>query len=394
MFHFKKSLFLLFSLNYVFSKKFIVQTETEKINTLEYDLFSYNENKNILKEITIGDMHIFITEYPEFPYNLYTDYHPLISSIEEDHIITTSAPFNTQNNIFLKNFQENAEKSYYLQENPIWNLDRIDQRSNSLDERYFYPTSSAENVNVFVIDTGIFIEHPEFNDNHVKPVWGYNGADKVNTDCNGHGTHVAGTISSKTYGVVKNTNLFAVKVLDCEGRGTFSGVLGGLEYTFNTHKNNKKPSVVNMSLGGRKSSTLNRAVAQLTKNGIHVVAAAGNSNIDACEASPASEESVITVGATTEQNTLAGFSNWGNCVDILAPGTNIKSTLPNNKFGSLQGTSMSSPHVAGVCALILSETPRLNPETLKTIIADTKCSKNTVLNLRSDTKNCLLYSLV
>lgn len=394
----KQFLLSLFSFNTVFLKKYIVQTETDKINTLEYNTFFTTERDNILKEITIGDVHIFITDYQEFPYHLYNDYNTLISSIEEDHEITTTTPRNSgtamQTNIFLKKSQEDVKKSYYLQDEPIWNLDRIDQKSNDLDNRYFYPTYSSQNVNVFVVDTGIFIEHPEFNDNHIKPVWGFNGADKVDTDCNGHGTHVAGTISSKTYGVVKNTNLIAVKVLDCEGRGSFSGVLGGLEYTLNTHVRQRNPSVVNMSLGGRKSTTLNRAVAQLTKNGLHVVVAAGNSNIDACESSPSSEETVITVGATTQQNTLASFSNWGSCVDILAPGTNIKSTLPDNKSGSLQGTSMSSPHVAGVCALILSENPRLNPETLKTIVSKTKCTRDAILNLRHDTKNCLLYSLL
>jgi len=358
-----------------FAKKYLVET-TNNI------MFNFVEQSNIVDEINIGDLTIFVMEYEQFPYHLYTIYNYNIKNIEEDQEISLQ-------NFEQINLLKENKVCLNLQEDPVWNLDRIDQQSNVLDNRYLYQSSSGENVNMFVVDTGIDVSHSGFSK---VPEWGFNGADTVDTDCNGHGTHVAGTIGGKNYGVAKNVDLIAVKVLNCEGSGAFSGILKGLEYTINHHRKSRKTSVVNMSLGGSKSSFLNRAVGQLVKQGMHVVVAAGNSDQDACNFSPASEESVITVGATTEKNTLASFSNWGKCVDILAPGTNIKSLLPKGKTGSLQGTSMSSPHVAGLAALLLNKNPNLSPKDLMNSIKTT-CTKNSISGSLNDSPNCLIYSL-
>jgi len=380
--------FLLFGL--VFSKKFLIETETFSSNSL--NIFEVQEQENILDKITLGDLTVYVVEYQEFPFNLYSTYGNVIKNIEEDQDVFINSPFqkNLMNSVNQKSTAgSNTEQSYYLQSDPIWNLDRIDQRSNVLDDRYFYETSGGENVDVFIVDTGIQVDHFGFSQ---KVSWGFNGADDVDNDCNGHGTHVAGTVGGTNYGVAKNSHLIAVKVLDCRGSGSFSGVLKGLEFSLKYFMSSKKASVVNMSLGGPKSRSLNNAVSQLVKYGMHVVVAAGNSNQDACDTSPSSEPSVITVGATTEKATLASFSNWGSCVNILAPGTNIKSLLPGDKTGSLQGTSMSSPHVAGVAALILNRNPELPPSTLLKILSS-RCTKDAILNLHKETPNCLLYSL-
>lgn len=358
------------------SKRYLVET-------LEGYLPDYNEVNNIVEKITIGDMVVYIMDYDQYPYHLLNN-NNYITNIEEDQ------------DVFLQNieqfsfpFLQKSAQCLNLQENPVWNLDRVDQKMKHLDNRYFYHSSQGSNVNVFVVDTGIDVNHYGFTK---PPKWGFNGADDVDTDCNGHGTHVAGTIAAKNYGIAKNANLIAVKVLNCKGGGTFSGILKGFEYSARVHRSSTTPSVVNMSLGGSRSSTLNRASAKLVSFGMHVIVAAGNSNQDACNFSPASESSVITVGATTQQDTLASFSNWGTCVNILAPGTNIKSLLPNDKTGSLQGTSMSSPHVAGVAALLLSENPNLSPKELYHSFENT-CTKNTISGQLHNSPNCLLYSL-
>jgi serine protease len=197
-----------------------------------------------------------------------------------------------------------------------------------------------------------------------------------------------------TFGVAKQTTLVAVKVLGCEGGGSMSGVIRGLEFVMNeSKKNTGKPHIVNMSLGGGQSNALNQVVAELTKGGVHVVVAAGNENRDACLTSPASEESAMTVGAITRNGELASFSNWGRCVDILSPGTEILSTVPGGKTQVMQGTSMASPAVAGVYALILSENPKFSPETMRRVISTT-CSKDVVNRLRPDTINCVIHSVV
>lgn len=397
------SLFLFFS-SYFCAEKFLVQVSPSAEQSA-LDFFFIEEMNNIKDQVSVGDLSIYVMEYETFPYHLYR--YEFVELVERDQEVSLeNANFERHveftevmdyNNFVFHDLKRHKkmpevkaqEKSYNLQENPVWNLDRVDERANTLNEKYYYPSTAGENVNVYIIDTGIDIKHTEFEG---RAVWGTNTVDNVNTDCNSHGTHVAGTVGSKTYGIAKKCNLIAVKVLNCKGSGSYSGVIAGMEYTIKAHRSGNKTSVVNMSLGGPTSAVVNNAVKELTKNGIHVIVAAGNSNEDACKSSPSSERSAMSVGATTKNNQLASFSNWGQCVDILSPGTEIKSTVPNQGTSVFQGTSMASPLVAGVYALVLSENPKFSPELMKKLMT-TKCSKNYISGLKNDTANCLVYSM-
>ncbi len=370
---------LLLSVSSVLAKKFIIQSTEHPEN-----FFTENVNENV---IHIGDVFFTIIESESFPIHLYS--FDSVESIEEDGTVSINDQYMLLSDYFKKEDDLFEDKAYYLQNNPTWGLDRTDQRSNKLNQKYYYPIHRGENVDVYVIDTGIDTNHPEFEG---RAIWGANFVDQINTDCNGHSTHVAGSIGSKSYGVAKKSTLIAVKVLGCDGSGSFSGVLSGFEYSLKRHKKNNRPSVINMSLGGGKSSSINRAVSEMVKNGISVVVAAGNENQDACNVSPASAPEAITVGATSQTNQFASFSNYGKCVNILAPGVDILSTVPGGKSRSLSGTSMASPHVAGVVALILNENPDLNPVAVKKFL-EQKCTTGSISNVKNDTPNCMLYAI-
>lgn len=333
----------------------------------------------------------------------------LVMSAYSKYIITTrteDTAFVTEDTVIIGNMrydfvdefisgvpglEEDIEMSidgYQLQRDPIWNLDRIDQRSNDLNSMYFYQNLAGTGVYNYVLDTGIDTKHPDFKG---RAVWGLNVADNEPEDgcMNPHGTHVAGTIGSKTYGVAKNTSLVSVKVLDCSGKGSTSNILRALEWVT---KQDTKKKIVNMSLGGGKSNALNSAVEQLTKLGIVVVAAAGNENSNACDGSPSSSEYSITVGATNKQTQVAYFSNWGSCVDIYAPGTGILSTMPGDKTGFMDGTSMAAPHVSGVISLILDASSEVNPEKIKNFLKFVS-TKNKIGGDLKNSPNYLLFSL-
>lgn len=280
---------------------------------------------------------------------------------------------------------------YLVQKTPVWNLDRIDQRNSELDSKYYYHNSSGSEVFNYILDTGIDINHTEFEG---RALWGANFADNEGADgcMHPHGTHVAGTIGSKSYGVAKKTNLISVKVLDCEGSGSTSGVLKGISFVMK-HKVQGKGKVINMSLGGPLSVALNKAVQQATQAGIFVVTAAGNENSNACNTSPASEKSAITVGAFEEGDRISYFSNWGKCVDVFAPGSNILSTVPDGKTDIYDGTSSASPHVAGVVSLILSTYGEVSPGHMKKMLTYGSTKDGLKGNLRGSPNNAL-FSLI
>jgi subtilisin family serine protease len=225
-----------------------------------------------------------------------------------------------------------------------WGLDRIDQRALPLDGTYTY-TSTATNVTAYIIDTGLQTSHSEFSGRaaNVYDAFGGTGA-----DCQGHGTHVGGTVGGVTYGVAKGVKLRGVRVLDCAGSGSNSGVIAGMDYV---RVNAVRPAVANMSLGGGYSSTVNTAANNLANSGVFLAVAAGNNTADACNYSPASAASATTVGSTTSTDGRSSFSNYGSCVDIYAPGSSITSAKLNGTYTAMSGTSMASPHVAGVGAL-------------------------------------------
>ncbi|MEV0285204.1 S8 family peptidase [Kribbella sp. NPDC050820] len=262
-------------------------------------------------------------------------------------------------------FVQQNQKITVSQDNPPWGLDRSDQRDLPLDTK-FTPSSAAENVNVYVIDTGIYAAHKDFGDRAAV------GTDTVGdgqngVDCMGHGSHVAGTIAGTTYGLAKGAKVFGVRVLDCKGSGSTESVIGGIDWVT---KNAKKPAVANMSLGGGADDALDAAVKASVDAGITYAVAAGNESSDACGGSPAREPSAITVGATDDQDQKASFSNWGKCVDLFAPGVDVESvgiTDPEST-AKMSGTSMATPHVAGGIALYLADHPDATPADVTTAL--------------------------
>lgn len=244
------------------------------------------------------------------------------------------------------------------QRNPIWNLDRIDQRAVTGSKTYT-PTDDGSAVTAYVIDTGIRITHSEIAG---RARYGYDFVDNdaVAADCNGHGTHVAGTIGGTHYGVAKRVRLVAVRVLDCAGEGTLSGVIAGVNWV-TSHA--ARPAVANMSLGGAHSASLDAAVQRSINAGVTYAVAAGNENTSAASESPADLPAAITVGATDSKDRRASFSNYGKAVDLFAPGVNIRSSYPSSDTGLAvaSGTSMASPHVAGAAALVLDANPGWSP---------------------------------
>lgn len=272
------------------------------------------------------------------------------------------------------------------QSNPDWGLDRIDQKALPLNSAYSY-LQTGSGTTAYIVDTGILSSHQEFSG---RVLSGYTAISDGNgtTDCNGHGTHVAGTVGGTTYGVAKSVNLVPIRILGCDGSGASSNVIAGLDWIL---KNGKKPAVVNMSLGGATSSSLDSAVENLYNNGYVMVVAAGNSNTDACTSSPARVSKAITVAATDNTDTRASYSNYGSCVDIFAPGSQINSSWIGNNTATkiLNGTSMATPHVVGVVAEMLQSTPTASPQTISTNLLNQ--ARSNVVKNPSGSPNRLLY---
>ncbi|MFC7528692.1 S8 family peptidase [Actinoplanes sp. GCM10030250] len=242
------------------------------------------------------------------------------------------------------------------QSNATWGIDRIDQRNRPLSTTYTYPVT-ASNVTAYIIDTGILYSHSQFGG---RAKAGYDAVGSGAVDCNGHGTHVAGTVGGSTYGVAKAVKLVGVRVLSCTGSGTTAGVIAGVNWVT---QNAVKPAVANMSLGGGVSTALDNAVSSSIASGVTYALAAGNSNANACNSSPSRVASAITVGSTTNTDARSSFSNYGTCVDIFAPGSSITSAwyTSTSATNTISGTSMASPHVAGAAALVLSRNTGFTP---------------------------------
>ncbi|MBY8871160.1 S8 family peptidase [Micromonospora sp. PLK6-60] len=289
---------------------------------------------------------------------------PAVAYVEQDQVLTVQA---TQTNP------------------PSWGLDRIDQRSLPLNSSYTYP-NTATNVRAYIIDTGIRTTHNDFGG---RATWGTNTVDSNNTDCNGHGTHVAGTVGGAAYGVAKGVRLIAVKVLNCSGSGTTTGVINGVNWVT---ANAVKPAVANMSLGGGASTTLDNAVTNSINSGVTYAVAAGNSNANACNSSPARAAAALTVGATTSTDARASYSNYGSCLDIFAPGSSITSAWYNSNTATntISGTSMASPHVAGAAALVLGANPSYSPSQVASTLTS-KATTGVVTSPGTGSPNRLLF---
>lgn len=295
---------------------------------------------------------------------------PRIASVEEDQVMSIGT----------------------TQTGATWGIDRVDQRSLPLNGTYVY-NADGTGVTVYIIDTGIDFTHVEYSGR------AFTGVDEVTTggnaaDCNGHGSHVSGTVGGTTYGIAKNVKLVAVRVLNCQGSGTTSGVIAGIDWvTSQKNANPSVPSAANMSLGGGLSSTLNQAVANSVAAGVVYAVAAGNSTADACSSSPSSEPSAITVGATDNTDTFASFSNFGSCVDINAPGVNITSAwyTSNTATNTISGTSMATPHVTGAAALYLQANPSATPQQVRDALV-TNGTAGAIKSIPAGTPNVLLYT--
>jgi serine protease len=292
---------------------------------------------------------------------------PRVAYVEEDGVVSIDA----------------------TQTNATWGLDRIDQRNLPLNSTYIYDTT-ASTVRAYIIDTGIRASHNDFGGRVGSGYTAINDGNGTN-DCNGHGTHVAGTVGGATWGVAKQVRLHPVRVLGCNGSGTNSGVIAGMDWVAGNHV---KPAVANMSLGGGASSATDDAVARMRNAGVTVVVAAGNDNSNACNYSPARSTAAVTVGSTTNSDARSSFSNYGTCVNIFAPGSSITSAwhTSNTATNSISGTSMAAPHVAGVAALYLATNPNATPSQVETALYN-NATPNKVTNPGSGSPNRLLYSL-
>lgn len=309
-------------------------------------------------------------------------------------------------------------KPFESRKNVVWGLDRIDQTDLPLN-RELVSRYSGKGVHAYIVDTGVRHDHVEFagrmgdgvnyaggtgSDSRAQNNGGllggllgglFGGGDeepsepRETDDCNGHGTHVAGTVAGTEYGVAPEATVHPIRVLDCKGSGSMSGVIKGVDWITKYHQ---KPAVANMSLGGGASSALDKAVASSIEAGVHYVVAAGNEDQNACDVSPARADAALTVGATDKTDKRASFSNWGSCVDIFAPGVDIESAwhTSSSRSNTISGTSMAAPHVAGVAALWLEVDSELSPSQLFTAVsqsaaagklADVKRAPNKLLQL-------------
>lgn len=294
---------------------------------------------------------------------------PNVQLIEKDAIATTMAD----------------------QSGATWGLDRVDQRDLPLNGVYSY-SQTASNVTAYVVDTGILASHTNFG-GRVRTGFDAVTAGGSATDCDGHGTHVAGTIGSATYGVAKSVTLVPVRVLGCTGSGTTTDILEGIDYVIADHAAGT-PAVANFSLGySGIVQTVDDAMARLVADGVTVVIAAGNSNVDACGVTPARTPSAITVGSTTSSDARSSFSNFGTCLDIFAPGSSITSTwyTSTTATNTISGTSMASPHVAGAAALYLAENPTASPAAVTTAL-NSSATLNKVTSPGTGSPNRLLFT--
>ncbi|MEO8284022.1 MAG: S8 family serine peptidase [Pseudarthrobacter sp.] len=276
------------------------------------------------------------------------------------------------------------------QQTAPWGLDRVDQRALPLSGSYSW-TAAGAGVSAYVVDTGVLASHTQFG-GRVTAGWTAVADGLGSGDCNGHGTHVAGTVAGSTYGVAKAATIVPVRVLDCTGSGFTSDVVAGLDWIVANHAAGT-PAVVNLSVGGPASSAVDSALQGVINDGVTAVVAAGNSAADACGGSPARLPAAVTVAASDSADRQASFSNFGSCVDLYAPGVGITSATytSNTATASMSGTSMATPHAAGTAAVMLSQSPALTPAQVAAALA-ANATAGVITGAGTGTPNRLLYS--
>lgn len=376
------------------------QAKTYLLTPKQHHLYNFNflsfANEHSLKvHAELDNFVVYKTSGDN--YELYASTLNELFEVEEDGVVTIPRPVERDPVFFV---QKPGELGFEVKPSEPWHLNRIVQRDLPLQDSFPYSESGSchtnDNVTIhtYVVDTGIDVEHPEFEG---RATWLENfSGDDQDTDCNSHGTHCAGLVGSKSYGLCKDANLFAVKVLNCEGSGSFSGILEGLQFVYNRHKeqlasNPNVKSILSMSLGGSYSRTINRAVeALLQSDSLYVVVAAGNEDSDACKTSPASAKGVLTIMASDKYDNRAYFSNYGKCADLYSPGVDILSTVPDNKTAVYSGTSMATPNLVGVLNHYLDMYPNLNMAQVKNKMME-DATKNHLKGNPKETNNLLVY---
>ncbi|WP_153039245.1 S8 family serine peptidase [Microbulbifer sp. Q7] len=329
----------------------VVLKDEARLHSISTSQFVTTETNRIAANAGVSVMHQYdnailgfsIKASPDQVQRLAED--SSIAYIEQDQVMYTSA----------------------TQSPATWGLDRIDQRQRTLDNAYTYD-STGRGVHAYIIDTGILGSHQEFAGRMGNGFAGVNDG-RGTEDCNGHGTHVAGTVGGSTWGVAKDVTLHSVRVFGCSGETSSSIIIDAVNWVASNHV---KPAVANMSLGGGISTALDSAVRGAVNRGVTVVVAAGNDNANACSYSPARESSAVTVASSTSSDSRSNFSNWGSCVDLFAPGSDITSAwwTGASATNTISGTSMASPHGAGMAALLLEEDPGASPSTIERRMID------------------------
>jgi len=393
---------------YVISKNYLL-TPKESLYSLNTNMNFFANEHNLQEVLSIDELKVYESSpdnFKKFESTFLELFH-----VEENGYVHVPNPSENYFDVYTNSIvfdQYPGQLSFNIRgrthrKNEIpWHLSRIAQRNLPLNDNFPYnKTGSCHvndnvKVNTYVIDTGIDIEHSEFEG---RATWLANFADKDDSDCQSHGTHCAGLIGSRHFGACKDANLFAIKVLDCRGYGSFTSILQGLQEVYKHHseqlqnlrKGDKLRSVVSMSLGGGYSFVINKAVEKLLSYGdIYIIVAAGNEDNDACEVSPASANGVITIMASDKNDNRAYFSNYGKCADVYSPGVDIISTIPGNKHAKYSGTSMATPIYAGVVNHYLNRFPDLTVDELKEKIAK-DATKDHILDNQDETNNLLVF---
>lgn len=333
--------------------RYIVQFK-KKIdqNSRAKHIAAIDVNATILHEYDFGNFQGYAAEMDEAGLELALN-SPLVEIVEQDGVVRATA-CNTQSG-------------------STWGLVRTSQVDLNIDGNYFYEnTLTGTGIKAYIIDTGIYTAHNDFEG---RAIWGTNTVDNSNSDGNGHGTHVAGTVGGAKWGLAKGVTLVAVKVLNAGGSGTTAGVIAGVDWVVSDVNKDKEKygkkapakGVANMSLGGGKSTTMNNAVNAAVDAEVIMAVAAGNDNNNACNYSPASAELAIGTGASDNSDSRAYFSNYGNCVDIFAPGVSITSAWIGNanSDNTISGTSMAAPHIAGIAVKLMAEHPDFDADKIK-----------------------------